>query len=84
MTTSAGQRLGAKLETLAASLKADERSVLVDLKAFAELGCSVSALLGALGVQLQLMQDEQRSFTLVSNVMKTKRDPVKESISNIR
>lgn len=36
-------------------------------------------------LQLQTkMQDESRRFTLVSNVMKTKHDTVKNSISNIR
>lgn len=32
----------------------------------------------------QKMQDESRRFTLLSNVMKTKHDTVKNSISNIR
>lgn len=36
-------------------------------------------------LQLQSqMQDENRRFTLVSNIMKTKHDTVKNSISNIR
>jgi seryl-tRNA synthetase len=32
----------------------------------------------------QKMQDESRRFTLISNIMKTKHDTVKNSISNIR
>jgi translation elongation factor EF-1beta len=32
----------------------------------------------------QKMQNENRSFTAVSNIMKTKHDTVKNSISNIR
>lgn len=36
-------------------------------------------------LQLQnSMQDENRQFTMVSNIMKTKHDTVKNSISNIR
>jgi hypothetical protein len=36
-------------------------------------------------LQLQhAMQNESRQFTLVSNIMKTKHDTVKNSISNIR
>lgn len=36
-------------------------------------------------LQLQnTMQDENRQFTMVSNIMKTKHDTVKNSISNIR
>lgn len=40
-----------------------------------------------LEVQLQLqtqMQSENRSYTAVSNIMKTKHDTVKNSISNVR
>jgi len=36
-----------------------------------------------LGLQ-QVMQDESRRFTLVSNIMKTKHDTAKNSISNLR
>jgi hypothetical protein len=32
----------------------------------------------------QQMQNENRSYTAVSNIMKTKHDTVKNSISNIR
>ena len=32
----------------------------------------------------QKMQNENRSYTAVSNIMKTKHDTVKNSISNIR
>ena len=32
----------------------------------------------------QKMQDENRRFTLISNIMKTKHDTAKNSISNIR
>jgi hypothetical protein len=36
-------------------------------------------------LQLQsAMQNENRSFTVVSNLMKTKHDMVKNSLSNIR
>ena len=36
-----------------------------------------------LGLQQQ-MQDESRQFTLLSNIMKTKHDTAKNSISNLR
>jgi hypothetical protein len=36
-----------------------------------------------LGLQ-QAMQDENRRFTLVSNIMKTKHDTAKNAINNIR
>ena len=35
-------------------------------------------------LQLKSMQNENRSYTAVSNIMKTKHDTVKNSISNIR
>jgi hypothetical protein len=53
-------------------------------KALSDLcGMAMSSNMQYLALQSQ-MQNENRQFTMVSNIMKTKHDTVKNSISNIR
>jgi hypothetical protein len=69
----------------ASSLKEIERKVPPDvlplIKQLQESQMSFN--MQYLGLQ-QKMQDENRRFTLLSNIMKTKHDTAKNSISNIR
>ena len=49
----------------------------------------ILSIAGAIGVSLPTAQNESRQvavgdFTMVSNIMKTKHDTVKNSISNVR
>jgi chromosome segregation ATPase len=71
-----------KLETSYNALGADSTSSLVNATKQLQQ-TSMSFNLQYLQLQSQ-MQNENRSYTAVSNIMKTKHDTVKNSISNIR
>ncbi|HZD30080.1 MAG TPA: hypothetical protein VE779_00310 [Candidatus Angelobacter sp.] len=88
-----------ELDRLCASASQTNQRLLSQISAIVSLNNqSISALLSAtermqemqmsLNLQwLQLqnsMQNESREFTVVSNIMKTKHDTVKNSISNLR
>jgi hypothetical protein len=93
------KRLRTKLKRFVGSLQEDERQLLGGLldapwdltDVLDEWGRNVRELqelqmsfnLQYLQLQ-QKMQDESRRFTLLLNVMKTKHDAVKNSISNVR
>ena len=84
----AGERLRRKLRNLSKDLDDDEWSILHLAFNLAEWAMeqqesSMSFNLQFLGLQ-DHMQAENRQLIAVSNIMKTKHDTVKNSISNIR
>jgi hypothetical protein len=82
------QRLRRKLQDLSKSLDNDEWGILHLVFNLAEWAmdqqeATMSFNLQYLELQDQ-MQEENRQLTTVSNIMKTKHDTVRNSISNIR
>jgi hypothetical protein len=88
MRGNAAERVKQKLEAFSASLVEDEKVILSTILQLATQAIEMEELQISYNLQyLQLqnqMQNENRQFTMVSNIMKTKHDTVKNSISNIR
>ena len=88
MITPTHERLRAKLQEFSTALEDDEWGILQTVFHLAELAMHLQEEQMSFNLQyLQLqsqMQSENRSYTAVSNIMKTKHDTVKNSISNIR
>lgn len=84
----ASARLRTKLQDLSRGLEDDEWGILHMVLHLAESAMSMQEEAMSFNMQYLQLQDEManenRQFTTVSNIMKTKHDTVRNSISNIR